>query len=303
MFFNLPAFLITLRESIEAALILGILLSYVKKIERKELRKDIWFGAGVALLISIVLALIFYFLLGNFEQYEPLIEGFAMIIASVVIAWVVLWMMRTNKNIRNELEGKISSSVKKEQRFGLFFLAFISVGREGIETILFMAGVLAVEPNVWVVLWSSLAGIAISVILALLIFLGGQKIRLKYFFLVSSILLIIFAAGIFSYGLHELQELGWFGSEGFFLQRIVWDTSGFLNDKTSELGKFLRTLVGYQDKPTWLELLSYLSYLFVIGTTLTIIAVQRRRKGKKAQSQPPSDLLLKESTTLELKGG
>ncbi|NHJ46357.1 MAG: hypothetical protein FK733_01090 [Asgard group archaeon] len=276
--FSVAGFLITLRESIEAALIIGILLTYLSKVGRKELRKDIWIGTIAAILTSVGAAMLFYFVLGGFEQYEAIIEGFAMIIAAMILTWVIIWMLRTSKDIKGKLEDRIELTISKEKRFGLIALAFITVAREGIETVLFMTGVIAAESNVWAIIWSSIAGIAVSVVIGIALFWSGQKINLKYFFNITSILLIIFAAGLFTHGIHELQELGWFGSEEFFLQRIVWDTSAFLNDKTTELGKFLRAMFGYQDKPTWMELFVYIGYVLVAGIIVVVIKFAKPRK-------------------------
>ncbi len=275
--FSLATFLITLRESIEAALIIGILLGYVKKVERRELRKDIWIGTISAIIVSISLGLIFYFILGSFEQYEKIIEGFSMIIAAIILTWVIIWMMKTSKNIKGELEEKIELAISNEHRFGLIILAFISVLREGIETSLFMVGVFATETNIGAIILGGITGIAVSVVLAIAIFWSGQKISLKHFFNITSIVLIIFAAGLFTHGLHELQELGWFGSEDFFLQNVVWDTSSILNDKTIQLGQFLRALIGYQDKPTWLELIAYTVYMIVIIAVIIAIKIPKRK--------------------------
>ncbi|MHA1220324.1 MAG: FTR1 family iron permease [Candidatus Heimdallarchaeota archaeon] len=290
--FSTVSFLITLRESIEAALIIGILLTYVKKIGHKELRKDIWIGTSVAILTSIGAALAFYFTIGGLNQFEEIIEGFAMIFAAIILTWMIIWMMKTGKDVKSKLEKKIDLSVNNGQRFGLIFLAFISVAREGIETVLFMVGVIAVEESVATILWSGFAGIAVSLVIAVAIFWSGQKINLKQFFNFTGAILIIFAAGLFIHGLHEFQELGWFGSDSSFLQRIIWDTSSILNDKTAELGKFLRALIGYQDKPTWLELIAYIVYL--IGITLVVIIIKVPRKRSKQQTSE-NDLLLSEN--------
>ncbi|MHA1365018.1 MAG: FTR1 family protein, partial [Candidatus Heimdallarchaeota archaeon] len=117
--FSVAGFLITMRESIEAALIIGILLMYLNKVGRKELRKDIWIGTIAALLTSIGIGLLFFFVIGEFEQYEEIIEGFAMIIAAIILTWVIIWMMKTSKNMKGELEDKIELTISKEQRFGL----------------------------------------------------------------------------------------------------------------------------------------------------------------------------------------
>ncbi|MHA1461742.1 MAG: FTR1 family iron permease [Candidatus Heimdallarchaeota archaeon] len=294
--FSLASFLITMRETIEAALIIGILLAYVKKVGHRELRRDIWIGTALAILTSIGFALIFYFVLGSFEQYEEIIEGIAMILAALILTWVIIWMMRTSKDFKGKLEDKIEMSIKTEQRFGLFFLAFISVVREGIETVLFMTGVIATESDIFTIIWSSLAGIAVSIIIAVIIFWSGQNIGLKHFFTITSIFLIIFAGGMFAHGLHELQEVGWFGSESFFFQQTVWDTSYILNDKTSEIGKFLRALVGYQDKPTWLELISYVIYMVGVITAVLIITFSKSKTIQVDSSKEQIDEIENEIT-------
>jgi len=294
--FSVAGFLITMRESIEAALIIGILLTYLSKVGQKKLRRDIWLGTIAAIIVSIGAAMLFYFVLGGFEQYEEIIEGFAMVIAALILTWVIIWMMKTGKNIKGELEDRIELTISREKRFGLVFLAFISVLREGIETVLFMVGVVTVETNVWAIIWSSIAGIAVSVVIGIALFWSGQKINLKHFFNITSVILIIFAAGLFAHGIHEFQEIGWFGSENFFFQKVVWDTSAILNDSTMEFGKFLRALVGYQDKPTWLELISYVVYL--IGTSIAVILIRRPSRKEKEEIEEDTETTIEKSIDL-----
>jgi len=274
--FSTASFLITLRETIEAALIIGLLLIYVSKIEQKKLRKDIWIGASLGVILSIGLAIAFQFILGGFEAYEEIIEGFSMIFAAILLTWMIIWMTRNSQNYKENLENKIEQAIKTEYRFGLISLAFISVLREGIETVIFLIGIEGTGESSTVILWSGLTGIAIAILIAIIIFLSGKRINLKLFFRITSILLILFAAGMLSHGFHELQELGWFGSESIWSQKIVWDTSVFLNDNTNEFGLFLRALFGYQDKPTWLELIVYVGYFLII--TIMMIVMNRRKR-------------------------
>jgi high-affinity iron transporter len=281
--FSVVSFLITLRETIEAALIIGILLVYVVKIEQKKLRKDIWIGTAVGIIVSIGAAFAFNYLLGGFEQYEEVIEGFSMIFAAILLSWMIVWMRRIGKDIQHKLESRIEQSIKSQQRLGIISLAFISVLREGIETVIFLTGIEATGETPMAILWSSLFGIAVAVILAFVIFLSGKKINLKMFFNITSIVLLIFAAGMLAHGVHELQELGWFGSESHFFQQVVWDTSGVLNDKTSELGLFLRALFGYQDKPTWLELITYIGYYLILSAILVTFSRLNKRKQLKSK--------------------
>jgi high-affinity iron transporter len=274
-----------LREAIEAALIVGILLVYVTRIGEKRLRKQIWIGTIAGILLSVIAAVIFQFALGGFEDYEEIFEGFAMIIASLLLTWMIIWMMKTGKEIQKKLEEKVDISIKQQQKYGILTLALISVLREGIETVLFLAGVGATEDSLWIVVWSGLLGIAVAIVIAVLIFYSGKRINLRLFFLITSIILIIVAAGMFAHGIHEFQEIGWFGSETHWLQKYTWDISGVLSDNTNEFGKFLRALFGYQDKPTWLEIIAYIGYYLVLGLVFLLTHLLSKRKQKKI-SQP-----------------
>lgn len=283
--FSTASFLITLRETIEAALVIGIILTYVIKLRHKKLQRDIWIGTGLGIILSIAFGLIFSYVLGSFGEYENIIEGFSMILAAILLTWMIIWMNETGKNYQEKLESKIDVSIKNEQRLGLISLAFISVLREGIETVIFLTGIEAVEGAPIDIFWSGLIGILAALIIAVILFMSSKRINLKLFFGVTSIFLVLFAAGMLSHGFHELQELGWFGAEDGFLQTIIWDTSSILNDKTSEVGKFLRTLFGYQDQPTWLETISYLGYyLSLIGLFFSVKILKKNQKKHKTDT-------------------
>ena len=279
--FNTVSFLITLRETIEAALIIGIILTYVIKIKQKRLQRDIWIGTGLGIILSILFGFLFSYVLGSFEDYEKIIEGFSMIFAAILLTWMIIWMSETGKNYKMQLESKIDASIRNEQRLGLFSLAFISVLREGIETVIFLTGVEATVETPLDILWSGLIGILVALIIVIIIFVSGKRINLKLFFGITSVFLILFAAGMLSHGFHELQDLGWFGAEDSFFQTVVWTSSSFLNDKTSEIGKFLRTLFGYQDQPTWLEILTYVLYYVLIGGLFILIKIRRKKQSEK----------------------
>ncbi|MHA1708010.1 MAG: FTR1 family iron permease [Candidatus Heimdallarchaeaceae archaeon] len=280
--FSVASFLITLRETIEASLIIGILLVYVTKINQKKLKRQIWLGTIMGVVFSAIIAVIFQLVLGGFEQFEQIFEGSIMILVSLLLTWMIVWMMNVGKNIQKNIEGKIEMAIKEQQKYGLFSLALISVLREGIEMVLFLSGVTAVEESYITVLWSGVLGILVAIGIAIGIFYYGKKINLRAFFLITGVILIVIAAGMFTYGVHELQELGFFGPDTHWLQKIVYDISGTLNDETNELGKFLRTLLGYQDKPTWLELIMYISYYLSVGIIIMIIhTIRGRKRGEK----------------------
>lgn len=279
--FSVASFLITLRETIEAALVIGIILTYVIKVKQNRLKRDIWIGTALGIVLSIGFGILFSYVLGSFEDYENIIEGFSMILAAILMTWMIIWMSETGRDYQKNLESKIDVTIRNEQRLGLIALAFVSVLREGIETVIFLTGVESIDENPMDILWSGLVGIFVALILALIFFLSSKKINLKLFFSVTGIFLMLFAAGMLSHGFHELQDIGWFSNENTFLHTIVWDTSSFLNDKTSELGKFLRTLFGYQDQPTWLEIISYFSYYLSLAVFFLLVKILKKNKQHK----------------------
>jgi len=290
--FSVASFLITLRETIEAALVIGIILSYVIKVKQNRLKRDIWIGTALGIVLSIGFGILFSFVLGSFEDYENIIEGFSMILAAILMTWMIIWMSETGRDYQKNLESKIDVTIRNEQRLGLIALAFISVLREGIETVIFLTGVESIDENPLDILWSGLIGIFVALIFVLILFLSSKKINLKLFFSVTGIFLILFAAGMLSHGFHELQDIGWFSNENNFLQTIVWDTSSLLNDKTSELGKFLRTLFGYQDQPTWLEIISYFGYYLSLAVFFLLVKILKKNK----QHKDKTTMLKTEST-------
>jgi high-affinity iron transporter len=141
------------------------------------------------------------------------------------------------------------------------------VFREGIETVLFLGGINATEPQS-AIIFSGSFGIIIAVALAAALFRGSLNLELRTFFNITSVILILFAAGLLAHGLHEFQELHWFGVYGAenspFWNIALWDMSSILNDKEG-LGSLLRALVGYQDKPTLLEIFGYIGYIITVG--------------------------------------
>jgi high-affinity iron transporter len=265
-FISLPSFVIALRETIEAALIVGIVLAYLTKTNNKHLSKDVWIGVIVSIFASILGAFAFLQIYGGFEgDAEKLFEGVVMIIAVLVLTTMILWNFRHAKTIKIHLENKVQDVITGNKRFAIFSLIFIAVFREGIETVLFLGSITASETPVSV-FTGAVAGIIIAIILAIGLFKGTLNLNLKTFFNVTSVILILFAAGLFAQGIHEFQELAWFGSYGTtqapFWNIALIDFSSILPDE-SGIGAVLRALLGYQDKPTLLEILSYIGYMLI----------------------------------------
>ncbi len=257
-----PGLIIGLREGVEAALVVGIIVAYLSKIGQRPLRKYVVFGAGAAIVASLIVAGLLAVLQVKFEGTgEELFEGFAAVLAVVVLTSMVLWMMKAAKNIRRHVEQRIEVLVDRGQVLGLVSLAFIAVFREGVETVLFMAGLTSTVAPADVVVGVGV-GLVAATFIGYGIFAASWKVNLKRFFQATGLLLIIIAAGLFSIGLHELQEAGllpWLSAEVYNLQ------ASFPDDQTNPAGYILRGLIGYNDKPTQLEAVGYVAYWVLSG--------------------------------------
>ena len=268
----IPGLIVGLREGVEGALIIGIILAYLTKIGQKPLHRYVFAGTGAAIAGSLGVAGVIALLHVEFEGTgEQLFEGIAAILAVVVLTSMVLWMMRAAKDIRRHVEQRIEVLVDRRQVMGLVSLAFIAVFREGVETVLFMAGLTTTIATADVVAGAAI-GLVIAAFLGYGLFAASWKINLPRFFQATGLLLIIIAAGLFALGLHELQEAGvlpWLPGEVYNLKATFADT------QANPAGYILRGLVGYNDNPTQLEALGYAGYWVFAG-----VLYQAIRTGK-----------------------
>jgi high-affinity iron transporter len=272
------AFLITLREGLEAALIIGIVLGVLRKLGRTDQSGSVWIGVLAAVVASIVAALILNAVGVAFEgQGEEIFEGLTMILAAGVLTWMIFWMQRQGRTIQAGLELDVRRAVTADSTWALFSLAFVAVVREGIETVLFLtAAALSATPAQTLV--GGALGLLIALALGWLMFALGKQLNVRAFFRVTSLLLILFAAGLVAHGVHELQEVA------LLPTRIehVWDINNVL-DERGAVGTFLKALFGYNGNPSLLELISYLVYLGATG----LATWQRRQVPARAASSQP----------------
>ena len=197
--------IIVFREVLEGALIVGILYTYLNKTEQYDAIKWLWQGVSAAIIASIFGSILFQMLADGFEgRAAKLFEGIVMIAAAAILGTVIVWMAK-NRNIAEELKEKADEALSADKvGYGIFALSFISVFREGIETILFLYGIMIKEGGLNIAL--SLLGAGLGLGVAFMIFVQGRKVPLKTFFNVTSVLLIFVAAGMFTYGVHELES-------------------------------------------------------------------------------------------------
>ncbi len=278
-YFSIAAFILTLRETMEAALIVSILLAYLTKTQNHEFKKDVYLGTGLAVALSFVFALLIQVTAGTFGEvrifgipFEPLFEGTVMIAAALVLTTMIIWMFRHARTIKKELETKVQEALIGTNRYALLSIAFIAVMREGIETVLFLTGVSVAESDAAVV-GGGIFGIIIAIALAAGLYRGSLELDLRKFFNITSVLLILFAAGLLSYGVYEFQEIGFFGPKDAFWNVPLWDTSWLLKDNDGGFGTLMRALFGYQDRPSMLELLAYFGYW--IGAALAFYKINK----------------------------
>lgn len=314
----LGAFLIGLREGLEAALIIGILVAYLRREGRGELVTRIWSGAGIAVVVSVALGAVFTFgRYGLSFTAQEVIGGVMSLVAVAMITWMAFWMMRSGHRIKSDLEQGASRGLASGNGWVLFWLALVSVGREGIETTLLLWG-WAMQP---LALVGALAGIGVSVALGYIVFRGLVRVNLGTFFTWTGALLIVVAAGILAYGVHDLQEAAvlpgpWSGhpitptdlrtgevlvglTDGPFWMAAfpfgwAFDLTGTI-DPNGVIASLAKGTLGLTPLMTWVEVLAWATYLlWVLPKFLRLSRRNRRAAAERAaqraaQPAAPSD--------------
>jgi high-affinity iron transporter len=278
-----------LREGVEAALIVSIILAYLAKTGNQRHFGRIWLGAGAAVALSIVIGLVLFTTIGGFEEpAEQIFEGFAMIIAAGVVTWMLFWMRRTAANIKAELHAGVDRALIEGGMFGLTVLAFTAVIREGIETALFLMGqATAAGTQASSTLVGAVLGLLLAVGIGYALFRGARVINLRTFFSWTGIALIFIAAGLLSHGVHEFIEAGWIS----FGTGTAFDISGILPHEPDAgalgvVGSVLRALLGYTSTPEWITLVSWLTYVIVVLYLYTRPVTPRAARGTEVGHTP-----------------
>jgi high-affinity iron transporter len=199
----LQAFIITLREGVEAALIVGITLAYLAKIGRNDLRKSVYAALGAAFLGSIGVAVI----LSRFRLNQDIFEGWVMLVAAVFVVTMIIFMMKTGRKLKGEIESKVGLFARGDAWIGLFLFVFLMVLREGAETVLILSAV-TLNSNELLSFIGTIAGIGISILFGVMFVKGSVKINLQKFFKVTTAILFLVAGQLIISGLHELSENG-----------------------------------------------------------------------------------------------
>lgn len=252
----LPAFLITFREVIEASLIVATILGILVKLKQTKGIKTVWVATGAAATISILL-LVTGSLIGLkvnelFEEHEPYIEGTLMVTSAVFITWAVFFLHKYFAQYKTKLLQKIKTTVGQEEQKGLFALVFTAVFREGFEIVLFLSTIyFSSDPQS---IFAGFAlGIAVALIIAFGLFTATLRLPVYYAFRTTSILLILFAAGLLARGVHEFAEVG-------LLPEIGKMTFAFIPEKTTFAGDMIKAVFGITRKMDMIQLSLYAGY-------------------------------------------
>ncbi|MHA2142349.1 MAG: FTR1 family iron permease [Candidatus Thorarchaeota archaeon] len=282
---------ISLREGIEAALVIAVMLSYLHKTNRDDLRRYVLGGTAVALLSSVGVALVMGLVWGILEG--PILatfEGVVVLIAALLLTTMILWMWKAGPNISSEIEESVERRSLSQSGIGVALLAFALVMREGVELVLFSMA-LVIQDGLEVYLGVTL-GLLMAVVLGLGIYQGSLRISLKSFFKWTSAFLILVAAGMIAYGIHELQEAGLLligPIEVWNINPPVLPDGSYplLHDK-GLIGGLLKAMFGYNGNPSFLEVTGYVLYLLILsGYYAYQQRLQQARKTINPHEEPP----------------
>ncbi len=283
----LAAFLIGLREGLEASLIIGILIAYVVRVNRAEVKSKIWLGVGLAIGVSLGLGALFAF--GRYQltfRGQEIIGGTLSLVAVAMVTGMVMWMVTAGKNMKRSLETSMGTALLAGSGWSIFWLSFITVGREGLETTLLLWGWLTTPAAIL----GALLGLATATALGYAVFKGALRINFSTFFSWTGAFLIIVAAGILAYGIHDLQEaavlpgpfsgapitptdvrtgevLTGFTDNPFWFAAIPFGWAFNLEaaiDPTGFAATLLKGTIGFTPQMSWLQIIGWFLYIVIV---------------------------------------
>jgi high-affinity iron transporter len=252
----IASLVLSLREGLEAALIIGIVLGALRRTGRSDLNRSLWAGVVSASVVSMLAVL----LLRRVDQElkgtaEQIFEGVTFLLAAGVLTWMIFWMRRQAGNIKSDLEGKVSRASRGQGGGALYFLAFIAVLREGIELALYLTASSLTSTGIQTVRGTSI-GLLGAGLLGYLLYTTTLKLNLQRFFQVTSVILILFAAGLIAHSVAEFNQAGIIPA----VISPIWNLNPLLNDQ-SIVGILASTLFGYHGSPSLTEAVSYAVYI------------------------------------------
>jgi len=273
-------FLIVFRETLEAGLVVGIILTVLSQLGAQRYFNHVYLSIGLAIVASVAAAWGLSAVTANVRgDLEKIIEGVVSLVACGVLTYMVIWMKKQSLKMKSSIESRLTAAVSTNDLAVMISLPFVAVFREGAETVLFLKAVSmqSAQSVSWI---GGLSGVGLAAVITAAIFAWGKKISLKPFFQTTSILLVFVAAGLLAYGIHELEEVGWI--DGIIYP--IWNINHILNEKEG-VGSFLKALFGYNGNPSLVEFGAYLTYL---AAALHFVYYSVKSPGQKTQPEQAS---------------
>ena len=268
--------LIGLREGLEAGLVVGILVAYLNKLGRRDVLPKLWIGIAAAIVISLgVGALLTFGPYGLTTQAQETLGGSLSIVAVGLVTWMIFWMARHARHLKGELQGQLATALASSAA-AIVVLGIISVGREGVETALFVWASVASSGQAVLGSIGALLGILASMVISYLIYRGFVRINLSRFFFWTGLFLVLVAAGVFAYGLGDLQEAGILpaGASAYNLNGVIPASSWY--------GTLLGGVFQFKADPSWLQVIGWLAYAAVVLTLFLRVSLAKKIAPKPA---------------------
>ncbi|HWI32190.1 MAG TPA: iron uptake transporter permease EfeU [Microbacterium sp.] len=303
----LPTFLIGLREGLEAALVVGILVAYLTRLGRRDVLGRLWFGIGLAVALALAIGAVLTF--GAYSltfEAQELIGGLLSVLTVAMVTWMIFWMQKAGRTMKRTLEGGVDRALAHGTLWALVAIGFVSVAREGIETTLLLWSMVQSFGDAPSALLGALLGILAAAALGVLLARGMLRLDLRAFFLWTGAFLIVVAAGVLAYGIHDLQEAGALpgpftalapvdpatgavavGAAGFPFG-WAFDLSAAIPPK-SPLAAIMQATVGFTPKMSWLQVIAWTLYVAIVGAVFATRARRSRPRSAHAAQPEPND--------------
>lgn len=274
-------FLIGLREGLEAALIVAILVAYLVKLDRRDLLPKLWAGVGLAILLSVGAAVFLQVTSQELsDRSQEIFAGAMSAATTILITWMIFWMAKHARTISAHLRGQVDKALEAPSAWALASIAFVAVIREGLETALFLwAGAASTGGSSNAVL-GAVIGLLTATALGWLFYRGALRINLATLFRWTGALLVIVAAGVLTYAIHEFQEAGILPG----IDNTAFDISGTI-DPDSVAGTIMRGLLSLRPVMSWLEVVAWLGY--AIPVLWLFLRATKPKAAAKAEPKQP----------------
>lgn len=300
---QVQALLITFREVFEALLIIGIIVTYLKKTNNARYSKYVWLGAGLAVIASIGVAMLFQVVFTGFAAMgsEIYLKIGIILVSSLLLTQMVFWMAKHSRDMKSNMEGKMNHFISTGNVVGMVIHSFLVVLREGVETVFFFVAITGGNIQNAVEGWGAITGVACATLLYYLFIRGTMRIPLKTFFKVTGAFIVLIAAGLLVQGISMMQDIGMLGTVMPKVYDLTWllpehpiDYAHYLRDTgvapllSGDIGIFLKALFGYSSMPSIEEVIAYIGYFVVIYLLVNTNNQSQKVSESKSKSQQVS---------------